>query len=106
MTTPAPATPTLAITTDKSVYNVGDTLTLTADYSDSSAVPVTLTITASASDASGNTVNATATVTVNTAEQQAMTIGASDSFGDSFGIVSNAAGVAVLTTVIGTPPAS
>jgi hypothetical protein len=107
MTTPAPAvTPTLSITTDKTVYNVGDVLTLTADYSDSSTAPVTLNITASASDAAGNTVNAEVSVTVNTAEQQPMTIGASDSFSDSYSIVSNAAGVAVLTTTIGTPPAS
>ena len=106
MSTPAPVTPTQSLATDKTVYNVGDELTLTADYSDASVNPVTLTITASATDASGNTVGATATVTVNTSEQEAMTIGASDSFGDTYSIVSNAAGVAVLTTTVGTPPAS
>lgn len=106
MTTPAPVTPTLSVSADKSVYNVGDVLTLTADYSDSSTSPVTLSITASASDAAGNTVNAEVSVTVNTAEQQAMTIGASDSFGDSYSIVSNAGGVAVLTTTIASPPAA
>jgi hypothetical protein len=106
MTTPAPVTPTLAITADKAVYNVGDVLTLTAKYSDSSVAPIQLNITASASDAAGNTVNAEVSVTVNTAEQQAMTIGVTDSFGDSYAVQSNAGGTAVLTTTIGTPPAA
>lgn len=105
MTTPASVTPTLSITTDKPVYNVGDTLTLTADYSDASVAPVTLKITASATDAAGNTVNAEVDVTVNTSEQQPMTIGVSDSFSDTYTQVSNSGGVAVLTTSIGTPPA-
>jgi len=104
MTTPA-VTPTLSLATDKQTYNVGDTLTLTAEYSDSSVAPVTLHVTASASDAQGNTVNAEVDVIVNTQAQQAMQIGVSDSFGDSYTQVSNEAGVAVLTTVIGTPPA-
>lgn len=106
MTTPAPVTPTLSIATDKTVYNVGEVLTLTAHYTDASVNPVTLTINASATDAAGNTVPASITVTVNTQTQQAMTIGCSDSFGDSYSIVSNDAGVAVLTTTIGTPPAA
>jgi hypothetical protein len=106
MTTPAPVTPTLSITADKAVYNVGDVLTLTATYSDSSVAPVTLHVTASASDAAGNTVNAEVDVTVNTQAQQAMQIGVSDSFGDSYTQVSNEGGVAVLTTTIGTPPAA
>jgi hypothetical protein len=106
MSTPAPVTPTLSIATDKTVYNVGDVLTLTADYSDSTSAPVTLSITASASDAAGNTVNAEVSVTVNTAEQEPMTIGVTDSFGDQYSVVSNAAGVAVLTATVGTPPAA
>jgi len=106
MTTPAPAAPTLSLAADKETYNVGDVLTLTAAYSDSSATPVTLTVTASATDAAGNTVNADISVTVNTTEQQPMTIGASDTFGDQYVVQSNAAGVAVLTTTIGTPPAA
>lgn len=106
MTTPVPVTPTLAITTDKSVYNVGDTLTLTADYSDSSVNPMTLTITASATDPQGNTVTATTTATVNTSTQQPMTIGVSDTAGDSYVLVSNEGGVAVLTTTVQAPPAA
>ena len=105
MTTPAPVTPTLSIAADKPVYNVGDVLTLTAEYSDASVAAVTLSITASAQDAAGNVVTAEVDVQVNTQAQQPMTIGVSDSFGDSYTQVSNDAGVAVLTTTIGTPPA-
>ena len=106
MTTPAPVTPTLSISADKQTYNVGDTLTLTADYSDASVNAMTLSITASATDSAGNTVTAETSVTVNTSEQQPMTIGVSDNFGDTYSVVSNAGGVAVLTTTIGTPPAA
>jgi hypothetical protein len=106
MTTPAPVTPTLSISADKPVYNVGDLLTLTADYSDASVAAVTLHITASASDAAGNVVNAELDVQVNTQAQQPMQIGVSDSFGDSYSLVSNEGGVAVLTTTIQAPPAS
>ncbi len=105
MSTPVAVTPTLSISADKAVYNVNDPIEITADYSDSSVAPMTLTVNASATDAQGNTVTASTSVTVNTAEQQPMTIGITDSFGDTYSIVSNAAGVAVLTSVIGTPPA-
>ena len=105
MSTPAPVTPTLSIAADKAQYNVGDLLTLTATYSDASVAPMTLTINASATDAAGNTVTATTTATVNTQAQQPMQLGASDSFNDSYVIVSNENGVAVLTTTIQAPPA-
>ena len=106
MTTPAPVTPTLSIAADKAVYNVNDVLTLTATYSDASVNAMTLSITASATDAAGNTVTADTSVTVNTSEQQVMTVGCSDSFNDVYSIVSNAAGIAVLTTTIASPPAA
>lgn len=106
MTTPAPVTPTLSISADKATYAVGDVLTLTADYSDASVNAMTLSITASATDSAGNTVTAETSVTVNTSEQQVMSIGVSDSFSDTYSVVSNAGGIAVLTTTIGTPPAT
>jgi hypothetical protein len=106
MTTPAPVTPTLSIAADKQTYNIGDPITIKADYSDSSVAPVIMHITASASDAAGNTASATVDVTVNTQAQQPMTIGVSDSFGGSWVQQSNEGGVAVLTSVIGTPPAA
>ena len=107
MTPPAPAVaPTLTLAADKATYSVGDVLTLTATYSDSTSAPVTLSIVASATDAAGNSINADLSVTVNTSEQQPMTIGVTDNFGDAYTQVSNAAGVAVLTATIGTPPAA
>ena len=102
----APVTPTLSLASDKQTYNVGDVLTLTATYSDASVAPMTLTINASATDSAGNTVTADATVTVNTQAQQPMTVGVSDNFNDTYTQVSNAAGVAVLTTTIQAPPAA
>lgn len=108
MTIPAPVavTPTLSITTDKSVYNVGDMITLTATYSDASVAAVSMHITASAQDAAGNVVNAEIDITVNTQAQQPMQIGVSDSFGGNWNLVSNEGGVAVLTSVIPAPPAA
>lgn len=106
MSTPTPVTPTLALTTDAPVYNVGDTLTLTAVYSDASSAPLTLTISATAVDANGVSVSATTTATVNTAAQLPMTVTPSDSFSDTYAEVSNAAGTAVFTTTIAAPPAS
>lgn len=106
MTTPAPVTPTLSITTDKTAYNVGDTITLTAAYSDASVAAVSMRITASATDAAGNTVNAEIDVTVNTQAQQPMQLGVSDSFGGTWSLVSNEGGTAVLTSVIPAPPAA
>jgi hypothetical protein len=108
MSTPAqPATPTLTLSTDKQVYVTGDTLTLTAAYADDASSPVQLTITATATDASGSTVNATSQVTVTESAPQPMTVTAADSFGDTYSLVSNdSAGTAVLTAVVGTPPAA
>jgi len=107
MTTPVQTvTPTLELATDKQVYDIGDLLTLTATYSDGSVAPVTLSITASASDAAGNVVTAEIDVTVNTQVQQPMQVGVSDSSGQQYTLVSNEAGVAVLTTTIQAPPAS
>jgi flagellar basal body L-ring protein FlgH len=104
MTTPA--APTLSLSTDKTAYNPGDTLTLTASYSDASISQVQLTITATATDAAGNTVQATTTVPVNESTPAAMTVEVSDSFNDSYTQVSNDnAGTAVFTATV-TPPAA
>jgi hypothetical protein len=100
MTSPTPsASPTLALSTDAQTYNAGDTITVTANYSDSTAAPEVLTITGTATDSSGNQITATTTVTVNTAEQQPMGVALSDSFSDTYTQVSDSAGVAVFTTV-------
>jgi hypothetical protein len=107
MTTPAPAAPTISLSTDKTTYNTGDPLTLTVTYADAQSQPVQLTITATATDAQGNTATGTAVVTVTEQETEAMTVSATDSFNDSYSLVSNdGKGTAVLSTTVGTPPAS
>lgn len=105
MTTPA-AVPTLAVTTDKASYNVGDTLTLNVAYADAASQASPLTITVTGTDAAGNTVQATAQALVTTAgPSQSVTVSATDSFNDTYTVVSNdGVGKAVLTAVIGTPP--
>jgi hypothetical protein len=113
MTTPTPpaATPTLTLATDSTSYVVGQTLTLTATYADSQSSPSTLTITVTATDAQNNSVTATDSVTVVQQVSEQMNVTATDSFSDSYTLVSNAVGAngtgtAVLTTTVGTPPAS
>ncbi len=107
MTTPATA-PTLTLTTDKTSYVVGDTITLTAAYSDVAAgAPVQLTVTATGTDSAGNTVTATTTVPVTAQASQSMEVTATDSFGDAYTLVSNdGKSTAVLTATIGAPPAA
>ena len=105
MTTP-PAAPTLSLTADKTVYNPGDTLTLTAAYDDGTASQVALTITATAADTAGNSVSATTTVSVNETTPGPMTVTATDSFNDVYTLVSNDnVSAAILTTTVTPPPA-
>ena len=104
MTMPTPPSPTLELSTDAATYNVGDTLTLTAVYTDPASAPVTLTISATGTAADGSPVSATTTASC-TAAEQPMQITVTDSFADSYSEVSNEAGTAVFTTVIQAPPA-
>ncbi len=104
MTTPTG--PTLTLATDKDVYNPGDTLTLTATYSDGTSEQVELTINGTATDTSGGSATASISVQVNVSESQSMDVEATDSFGDTYAVTSNdGKGTAVLTTTVGTPPA-
>lgn len=105
MTTPAG--PTLSLATDKSTYNVGDTIVVTATYSDGSVSEVSLVITGTATDAAGSSVQAQTTVSVSQSTPQPMTVGLTDSFGDVYTEEpSQPVGTAVFTAVIGTPPAA
>lgn len=107
MTTPA-QTPTLSLSTDKAAYVVGDTLTLTAAYSDAAAgTPFQLVITATGTDADGSTVTATTSVTATPQASREVTVTATDSSSDSYTLVSNdGTSTAVLTTTVGAPPAA
>lgn len=106
MTTPA-STPTLTVTADKASYNVGDTITLNVAYADAASQASPLTVTVTGTDAAGNNVQATTQVLVTTqGPSQPMTISATDSFGDTYSVVSNdGVGAAVLSATVGTPPA-
>jgi carbon monoxide dehydrogenase subunit G len=107
MSTPA-ALPTLVVTTDKSSYNVGDTITVNVAYADAASAATPLTITVTGSDAAGNSAQATAQVVVTTqGASQNVDVSATDSFGDTYTQVSNdGVGAAVLTATVGTPPAA
>lgn len=95
MTTPVP--PAISsVSFDKSVYNIGDLITVTVDYSSGSsdeAVTVTVTITDSVT---GETASMTASLTV--ADPDASTVSVSDSGNRVWTPVPNQpAGVAVFT---------
>jgi hypothetical protein len=107
MTNPAGA-PTLTLTADKAVYNVGDPIEITATYADDEGSLVTLTISGTATDAAGNTASATAEVQVSTpATAQPMDVTVTDSFGDAYAQVSNdGTGTAVFSSTVGSPPAA
>lgn len=107
MTTPTPAAPTLSLATDKTTYNVGDTIVVTATYSDGSVSVVSLVITGTATDTSGQSVTAQTTVSVNQTTEQPMTVTMADSFNDSYAEQPGSpVGTAVFTATIGTPPAA
>jgi carbon monoxide dehydrogenase subunit G len=107
MTTPA-SVPTLVVTTDKASYNVGDTLTVNVAYADAQSQASPLTITVTGTDAAGGTATATAQVLVTTqGPSQNVDVEATDSFGDTYTVVSNdGSSAAVLSTTVGTPPAA
>lgn len=99
MTTPVP--PTLTIATDKPSYAPGDTVTLTASYTDANGVSFPVEVTAVAADAETppNTATATTTFQVVTAAGGLMTVTATDNAGDTW-VPSGTPviGTAVLTT--------
>lgn len=107
MSTPA-ALPTLVVTTDKSSYNVGDPITVNVAYADAASQATPLTITVTGADAAGNSAQATAQVLVTTTgPSQNVDVSATDSFGDTYTLVSNdGVGAAVLSATVGTPPAA
>jgi hypothetical protein len=101
MTTPAPTAPTLTIATDRPSYAPGDTVTLTASYTDENGTSFPVTITANAADSATppNTAPpATTTFQVITAAGELMTVTVTDTASDVWTQVSNVIGTAVFTT--------
>lgn len=110
-TPPAPAAPTLTLTTDQDNYLVGATITVTADYMDAQSSPTPLVISETMTDAEGNTVSASVTVNVLVQASQQMTGTPTDTAGDTYTEVSNVlnpdgSGTATYTTVAAAPPAA
>ena len=98
MTTPV--APSLTISTDKPSYAPGDTVTLTAAYSDETGTTFTVNVTADAADSASppNTATATTSFAVSSAASELMTITVTDDHSDTYAQVSNVPGTAVFTT--------
>ena len=97
MTTPTPVSPAIeSVTPDKAVYNLGDLITVTVDFTTGSSdevVTVTVTVTDSVT---GEQVSSTTTLTVSNPD--ASTVSVSDSGNRTWTEVPNQqAGVAVFT---------
>jgi hypothetical protein len=107
MTTPASTAPTMSVATDKDSYVVGDTITLTVTYADANAQATDLVVTVNGSDAEGNQVQAQTTVQVVQTASGPMDVSATDSFNDTYTVVSNdGSSTAVLSATVGSPPAA
>jgi hypothetical protein len=105
MSTPSGA-PTLSVATDKPSYNVGDMLTLTVTYADAQANALPLHITVTGTDSDGNVAAVQTDVMVTQSASGAVDVQASDSFGDTYAVVSNdGTSQAVLQTTVQAPPA-
>jgi hypothetical protein len=104
MTTPA-AGPTLSVSTDKTQYNVGDTLTLTVAYADAQSQATSLNITVTGTDSDGNAASVQTNVMVVQNQSGPVDVSASDTFGQAYSVVSNdGSSQAVLQTQVGAPP--
>lgn len=89
--------PTLALSTDKAIYNVGETITVTAAYTDTKTQSTPLILSGTASDPEGNTVTATVTVTVNSQVPEHMDVVVTDSASHTYTKTSDTPGVTVFT---------
>jgi hypothetical protein len=95
----------VTVSADKSVYAVGDPITVTVEYPGSADGTATLTITAAVTNADGSVVDGTVDVQVATSTPQTLGVAVTDSFGDLYAQVSNDAGTAVFSSTVGAPPA-
>jgi hypothetical protein len=91
------AAPTLALTADKQVYTAGETITVTATYTDTQTESETLTITGTATDSQENTVTATTVVTINSQVPEHMDVAVTDNDDRSYTRASDNPGVATFT---------
>ena len=94
------ATPSLSIATDKAVYAPGETVTLTATYTDEQGSAFTVNVAAAAADAASppNTANASTSFAVQTSAPALMTVTVTDDHSDMWSQVSSVPGLATFTT--------
>ena len=88
------------MTFDQASYNVGDTITLTVDYTPDSpaVVPVNETATTTLSDPSGNVLaQSSATLVINELQPSGDTLATTDDHGRVYTQVSDSGAVAVFT---------
>jgi hypothetical protein len=95
-----PVAPTLTIAFNQPSYSPGDPVTLTGTYTDENGTSFPVTATMEVTDAATppNTASAQATFQVVTAAGQTMTATVTDTAGDLYTLVSNAAGTVIFTT--------
>lgn len=103
MTTPT--APAVTVSTDQTSYAVGDTITVTVDYTDPGNPGTTLTVTATVTNSDGTTSTGTAEVQVGATAAVALPVAVTDSFGDTYTQSSNVPGTAVFTSTVGPIPA-
>lgn len=104
MTTPV--APTLTIATDQASYTPGQTVTLTATYTDPNGQAFTVTVTAAAADSNDppNTVTAQTSFQVVSPATELMEVAVTDSANDTWTQVSDVPGTAVFTTTAPSAP--
>jgi hypothetical protein len=90
--------PTLTLSADKAVYVAGETITVSAAYTDEATESETLTISGTATDSAGNTVTATTVVTVNSQTPQHMDVTVTDNDDRTYAKTDDQPGVATFTT--------
>lgn len=90
----------LSIATDKQTYQPGETVTLTATYTDDQGESFTVNVSAQAADEATppNTATAQTSFDVQTVAPAPMTVTVSDDHSDQYTQVSSAPGQAVFTT--------
>lgn len=97
----------LDLSADKTAYNVGDQIIITATYSNETSSPYTLVINGEFTDpGSGDSVKATTTVTVATTAQADMTGQVTDSWSDVYTELDNSHGVAHYSAILAQPQAT
>jgi hypothetical protein len=91
--------PTLTVSTDKPSYRPGETVVLTASFTDDNTQTLTVIVSATATDAAGQTASANTSFTTVVSAPAPMTVAVTDDHSDTYTQVSdNGAGTVVFNT--------